>query len=57
VVTDACGARNRAAAERCLDALAFAGDAIPTDIATSPTFFARSTSSDPQPTGTRRSGR
>jgi biuret amidohydrolase len=34
VVTDACGAGNRAAAKRSFDALAFAGDAILTDIAT-----------------------
>jgi nicotinamidase-related amidase len=34
VVTDACGAGNPTAAKRSLDALAFAGDAIMTDIAT-----------------------
>jgi nicotinamidase-related amidase len=34
VVTDACGAGNAAAAKRSLDALATAGDAILTDIAT-----------------------
>jgi biuret amidohydrolase len=34
VVTDACGAGNRSAAERSLDALRFAGDAILTDIST-----------------------
>jgi nicotinamidase-related amidase len=34
VVTDACGAGNPAAAERSLEALAFAGDAIMTDVAT-----------------------
>jgi nicotinamidase-related amidase len=34
VVTDACGAGNLAAAKRSLDALAFAGDAIMTDVAT-----------------------
>jgi biuret amidohydrolase len=34
VVTDACGAGNPAAAKRSLDALAFAGDAVLTDIAT-----------------------
>jgi nicotinamidase-related amidase len=34
VVTDACGAGDHAAAKRSLDALAFAGDAILTDIAT-----------------------
>jgi nicotinamidase-related amidase len=34
VVTDACGAGNRSAAERSLDALRFAGDAILTDSST-----------------------
>ncbi|HEX2468145.1 MAG TPA: cysteine hydrolase [Solirubrobacterales bacterium] len=34
VVADACGAGNAAAAQRSLDALAFAGDAIMTDVAT-----------------------
>jgi nicotinamidase-related amidase len=34
VVSDACGAGNAAAAQRSLDALAFAGDAIMTDVAT-----------------------
>jgi biuret amidohydrolase len=34
VVTDACGARDHAAAKRSLDALATAGDAILTDIST-----------------------
>jgi biuret amidohydrolase len=34
VVTDACGAGNPAAAKRSLEALAFSGDAIMTDIAT-----------------------
>jgi biuret amidohydrolase len=34
VVTDACGAGNRAAAKRSLEALAFTGDAILTDIST-----------------------
>jgi nicotinamidase-related amidase len=34
VVADACGAGNPAAAQRSLDALAFAGDAIMTDVAT-----------------------
>jgi nicotinamidase-related amidase len=33
VVSDACGAGNAAAAQRSLDALAFAGDAIMTDVA------------------------
>ena len=34
VVSDACGAGNPAAAKRSLDALAFAGDAMMTDVAT-----------------------
>jgi biuret amidohydrolase len=34
VVSDACGAGNAAAAQRSLDALAFAGDAFMTDVAT-----------------------
>jgi nicotinamidase-related amidase len=34
VVTDACGAGNPSAAERSFEALAFAGDAILTDIST-----------------------
>jgi biuret amidohydrolase len=34
VVTDACGAGNPSAAKRSLDSLAFAGDAILTDVAT-----------------------
>jgi biuret amidohydrolase len=34
VVTDACGAGNRSAAKRALDEIAFAGDAILTDIST-----------------------
>jgi nicotinamidase-related amidase len=34
VVSDACGAGNSAAAQRSLDALAFAGDAFMTDVAT-----------------------
>ena len=41
VVTDACGAGNHAAAERSLDALATAGDAILTDIATIAGLLAR----------------
>jgi nicotinamidase-related amidase len=34
VITDACGAGNPAAAQRSLEALAFAGDAILTEVAT-----------------------
>jgi biuret amidohydrolase len=41
VVTDACGAGNASAAQRSLDALAFAGDAILTDIATITGLLAR----------------
>ena len=41
VVTDACGAGNPPAATRSLDALAFAGDAILTDIATITGHLAR----------------
>ena len=47
LVTDACGAGNRAAARRSLDALATAGDAILTDISTITGLFARATPSDP----------
>jgi biuret amidohydrolase len=43
VVTDACGAGNHAAAKRCLDVLATAGDAILTDIATITGLLARPT--------------
>jgi biuret amidohydrolase len=42
VVTDACGAGNRHAADRSLDALAAGGDAILTDIATITAVLARS---------------
>jgi nicotinamidase-related amidase len=43
VVTDACGAGDHAAANRSLDALATAGDAILTDIATITGLLARPT--------------
>jgi len=43
VVTDACGAGDHAAATRCLDVLATAGDAILTDIATITGLLARPT--------------
>jgi nicotinamidase-related amidase len=43
VVTDACGAGDHAAAKRCLDVLATAGDAILTDIATITGLLARPT--------------
>jgi nicotinamidase-related amidase len=42
VVTDACGAGNHAAAERSLEALAFTGDAMLTDIATFTAALAQS---------------
>jgi biuret amidohydrolase len=51
VVTDACGAGNPAAAQRSLDALAFAGDAILTDIATLTDLLARPTTGGPAPKG------
>lgn len=46
-VTDACGAGNRSAAERSLDALRFAGDAILTDSSTITSLLIRGTASDP----------
>jgi biuret amidohydrolase len=49
VVTDACGAGNHAAAKRSLEALATAGDAILTDIATFTDLLARATTGDPAP--------
>jgi nicotinamidase-related amidase len=51
VVTDACGAGNPAAAERSLEALATAGDAILTDISTFTGLLARPTTADPAPGG------
>jgi biuret amidohydrolase len=51
VVTDACGAGDTAAAERSLAALAFAGDAILTDIATITDLLARPTTGEPVPKG------
>jgi biuret amidohydrolase len=51
VVTDACGAGNPAAAKRSLDALAFAGDAILTDISTITRLLARPTTGGPAPRG------
>jgi nicotinamidase-related amidase len=47
VVTDACGAGNAAAAKRLIDALAFAGDAILTDIATITGLLSRSAAAAP----------
>jgi nicotinamidase-related amidase len=49
LVTDACGAGNHAAAERSLDALATAGDAIQTDIATITRLLARPMTGDADP--------
>jgi nicotinamidase-related amidase len=51
VVTDACGAGNHAAAKRSLEMLAFAGDAILTDISTITDLLARhpTSSSDGDP--------
>jgi nicotinamidase-related amidase len=51
VVTDACGAGNHAAAERSLEALATAGDAILTDIATITGLLAVPTTGGPGPRG------
>jgi biuret amidohydrolase len=48
VVTDACGAGNPGAAKRSLDALAFAGDAILTDISTITGLLARLTTGAPR---------
>jgi biuret amidohydrolase len=45
VVTDACGAGNHAAAERSLEVLAFAGDAMLTDISTFTDLLARASTS------------
>ena len=53
VVTDACGAGNRSAAERSLDALRFAGDAILTDSSTITGLLTPGTASDPPSSGTR----
>ena len=52
VVTDACGAGNASAAKRSLEALAFAGDAILTDISTIIGVLARHSTGDPESTGT-----
>jgi biuret amidohydrolase len=51
VVTDACGAGNPVAAKRSLDSLAFAGDAILTDIPNITGVFARPTTGEPAPRG------
>jgi biuret amidohydrolase len=52
VVTDACGAGNPAAAQRSLDALAFTGDAILTDISTITGLLTQATTGAPEPAGT-----
>jgi biuret amidohydrolase len=46
VVTDACGAGNTAAGRRSLEALAFAGDAMVTDVATISRLLSGTTSND-----------
>ena len=46
VVTDACGAGTHAAAKRSLDALAFAGDAMMTDVATITRLLAEAAAHD-----------
>jgi biuret amidohydrolase len=51
VVTDACGAGDPSAAKRSLDSLAFAGDAILTDIATLTALLARPTTGGPASKG------
>jgi nicotinamidase-related amidase len=51
VVTDACGAGNHAAAKRSLEALAFAGDAILTDISTITGLLARPSTGEPRARG------
>jgi nicotinamidase-related amidase len=50
MVTDACGAGNHAAAQRSVDALTTAGDAILTDIATITSLLAPPTTGEPAPT-------
>ena len=53
VVTDACGAGNPSAAKRSLEALAFTGDAIMTDIATITGLLARSVGTGGPPPSSR----
>jgi nicotinamidase-related amidase len=52
VVTDACGAGDHAAAERALDSLATAGDAILTDISTLTGLLTGATTKEHRPGGT-----
>jgi biuret amidohydrolase len=54
VVTDACGAGDHVAAQRSLDALATAGDAVLTDIATITGLLAQATTGQRGPTGPER---
>jgi biuret amidohydrolase len=54
VVTDACGAGNPSAAQRSLDVLATAGDAILTDISTITGLLAQTTTSGARQRGMRR---
>ena len=54
VVTDACGAGNPSAAQRSLDVLATAGDAILTDISTITGLLAQATTSGARPRRMRR---
>lgn len=54
VVTDACGAGNPSAAQRSLDVLATAGDAILTDISTITGLLAQATTSGARPRGMQR---
>jgi nicotinamidase-related amidase len=51
VVTDACGAGNHDAAKRSLEALAFAGDALLTDISSITGLLARPSTGELQPRG------
>jgi biuret amidohydrolase len=51
VVTDACGAGNHAAAARSLDGLAFAGDAILTDVSTITGLLGQAATREPRPRG------
>jgi nicotinamidase-related amidase len=54
VVTDACGAGNISAANRSLESLATAGDAMLTDVSTITGLLARPTTGDARPRGPKR---
>jgi biuret amidohydrolase len=54
VVTDACGGGNHAAAKRSLEALAFAGDAILTDVSTITGLLRRAPTRELRPRGPER---